>query len=505
MTDQWTKWSEEIAEFMEPLPTSAGRKDFIEGVDGVVHEFPLQLYTHVAMAGRSKKTNYRFQFFLDGPYRKDMKGIEPIEKEFPDRVAQFWMLYFLHELRNAHADRAINRDEYLDAVNKFAEQDSMYFKQALQRRRQAQAKGHLKGRQALTSGLDPRSAHACFGTLPKEIITSGYHWVDRQAQILQEVDLLAVRQYLLQLHSDPSKAGAAGTSPLFRSVKLFWDGVGCDPHTWKASEFKRIGGTKNNADVPAELVKHFQNIVNAVRQYAGLSDLAYRLNDSDGMCQWPGCEGGGFHMDANYPGCAVVVHLTPGRGTQFVRYKGKVISLLSKSEREEESRTQWDRLVQLGGDDCDGKHIVATPQMYQGDVLYFDHCHIHRVGPSDQAAYTNSRGQKLSGAALTKRVKAEIKNDWMPRLTLFLGFSRNAAASTEYKCIKDADGWARLDAADAGVKAMIGPASMFDQQVKDLPRKRKRNKSASPTNQAASTLSSFKAAAPPPSHATTNI
>ena len=70
--------------------------------------------------------------------------------------------------------------------------------------------------------------------------------------------------------------------------------------------------------------------------------------------------------------------------------------------------------------------------MYQGDVLYFEHCHIHRVagvGPSDQAAYTNSRGQKLSGAALTKRVRAEIKNDWMPRLTLFLGFSRNAAAS----------------------------------------------------------------------------
>jgi hypothetical protein len=89
MTDQWTKWRQEIAEFMEPLATNAGREDFIEGVDGVVHEFPLQLYTHVAMAGRSKKTNYRFQFFLDGPYRKDMKGIEPIEKEFPDRVAQF--------------------------------------------------------------------------------------------------------------------------------------------------------------------------------------------------------------------------------------------------------------------------------------------------------------------------------------------------------------------------------------------------------------------------------
>ena len=82
MTDQWTKWSEEIAEFMEPLPTSAGREDFIEGVDGVVYEFPLQLYTHVAMAGRSKKTNYRFQFFLDGPYqerrerdRTDREGI----------------------------------------------------------------------------------------------------------------------------------------------------------------------------------------------------------------------------------------------------------------------------------------------------------------------------------------------------------------------------------------------------------------------------------------------
>ena len=34
---------------------------------------------------------------------------------------------------------------------------------------------------------------------------------------------------------------------------------------------------------------------------------------------------------------------------------------------------------------------------------------------------------------------------------------QHQAASTEYKCIKDADGWARLDAADAGVKAMIVP------------------------------------------------
>ena len=121
----------------------------------------------------------------------------------------------------------------------------------------------------------------------------------------------------------------------------------------------------------------------------------------------------------------------------------------------------------------------------------------------------------MSGAALTKCVKAEMKNDWMPRLTLFLGFSKNAAASTEYKCIKDADGWARLDfffeyilyfldAADAGVKPMIGPASKFDEQVKHLPRKRKR-KSASPTNRAASTLSSFKAAPSPHAHAATNI
>ena len=82
----------------------------------------------------------------------------------------------------------------------------------------------------MTSGLDPRGAHACFGTLPqREMITHGYHWVDRQAQILQEVDLLAARQFLLKPHADPSKAGAAGTSPLFRSVKLFWDGVGCGP------------------------------------------------------------------------------------------------------------------------------------------------------------------------------------------------------------------------------------------------------------------------------------
>ena len=91
MADQFTKWREEIGEFMEPLATNAGRADFIEGVDGVVYEFPLQLYTHVAMPGRSKTTNYRFQFFLDGPYQKHVKGIKPIEKEFPDRVAQFWI------------------------------------------------------------------------------------------------------------------------------------------------------------------------------------------------------------------------------------------------------------------------------------------------------------------------------------------------------------------------------------------------------------------------------
>ena len=106
------------------------------------------------------------------------------------------MLYFLEEYTIAHADRAIGRDEYLNMLNKFAEQDSMYFIQAFQRRRQAQSKGHLKGKQALTSGLDPRSAHACFGTLPRrDIVDHGYHWVDRQAQILQEVDLLAVRQF----------------------------------------------------------------------------------------------------------------------------------------------------------------------------------------------------------------------------------------------------------------------------------------------------------------------
>ena len=345
----------------------------------------------------------------------------------------------------------------------------------------------------MTSGLDPWSAHACFGTLPRgDIVDHGYHWVDRQAQILQEVDLLAVRQFVLKLHEDPSKAGAAGRSPLFRSVKLFWDGVGCDPHTWKASELKRDGGNKNNADVPGEPTKHFQNIVNAVRQYAGPEDSAYRLNDSDGMCQWPGCVGGGFPMDANYPGCAVVVHLTPGRGTQFLRYKGKVISLLSKSEREQEVRTQWDKLVQLGRDGCDEKHIIKTPSMFQGNVLYFDHIHIHRVGPSNQAVFTNSKGETLSGADLTRRVRTEMMNDWMPRLTLFWGFSRTDD-STEYKCIKDVDGWARIDAADAGVKLMIGPASMIDEQVKQLPGKHK-HKSASPTDQAASTLSSFKAA-----------
>ena len=34
---------------MEPLATNAGREDFIEGVDGVVYEFPLQLYTPAAI------------------------------------------------------------------------------------------------------------------------------------------------------------------------------------------------------------------------------------------------------------------------------------------------------------------------------------------------------------------------------------------------------------------------------------------------------------------------
>ena len=62
--DQFTKWREEIREFMEPLATNAGRADFIEGLDGVVYEFPLQLYTHVAMPGRSKTTNYYYYYYL---------------------------------------------------------------------------------------------------------------------------------------------------------------------------------------------------------------------------------------------------------------------------------------------------------------------------------------------------------------------------------------------------------------------------------------------------------
>ena len=175
--------------------------------------------------------------------------------------------------------------------------------------------------------------------------------------------------------------------------------------------------------------------------------------------------------------------------------------LQRESEREQEARAQCDKLVQLGGDDCDEKHIIKTPSMFQGDVLYFDHCHIHRVGPSNQAVFTNSKGETLSGAALTRRVRTETRNDWMPRLTLLLGFSRTDD-SIEYKCIKDADGWARIDAVDAGVKLMIGPASMFDEQVKQLPGKRKRE-SVSPT--AASTISSFKAAPSAHAHVATNI
>ena len=110
----------------------------------MVYESPLQLYTHVAMPGRSKTTNYRFQFFLDGPYQKHVEGIKPIEKEFPDRVAQFWVLYSLEEYTIAHAGRAIGHDGYPNALNDFAQQDSMYFIQALQRRRR-RAKAISKG------------------------------------------------------------------------------------------------------------------------------------------------------------------------------------------------------------------------------------------------------------------------------------------------------------------------------------------------------------------------
>ena len=117
MADQWAKWRQEITEFMGPLATNADREDFIEDVDDVVYEPPLQLYTHVAMSGRSK---------TDGPYQKGVTGIKPIEKEFADRVVQFWMLYFLEEYTIAHAGRAIGHDEYLNMLNKFAQQDSMH-------------------------------------------------------------------------------------------------------------------------------------------------------------------------------------------------------------------------------------------------------------------------------------------------------------------------------------------------------------------------------------------
>ena len=195
------KWIREMAEFMVPMRTNCGRKDW----DGLTYEFPLRLYTCKAMPGRSKPTNRRFQFFLDGPFVKGEKGIAPIEKEFADRVAQFWMLYFLEEYKLAHADRVIGRAEYMNALNTFAKQDTMYFKSALQRRSLAQSKGYL-------TGHGPRQAQACFGILSKEITTCGFHFVDRRTQIFQEADLLAVREYLRKLHSNPAKGGAAGRS-----------------------------------------------------------------------------------------------------------------------------------------------------------------------------------------------------------------------------------------------------------------------------------------------------
>ena len=153
------KWTREMAEFMEPMRTTCVRKDW----DGLTYEFPLRLYTCEPMPGRSKPTNRHFRFFLDGPFVEGEKGIAPIEKEFADRVAQFWMLYFLEEYKRAHADRVIGRAEYMNALNTFAKQDTMYFKSALQRRSLAQSKGHL-------TGHGPRQAQACFGTLRFEFV-----------------------------------------------------------------------------------------------------------------------------------------------------------------------------------------------------------------------------------------------------------------------------------------------------------------------------------------------
>ena len=169
--------------FMEPMTTNCGREDW----NGLTYEFPLQLYTYFPMKGRSSPANTRFQFFLDGPFVKGEKGIKPIEKEFADRCAQFWMLYFLEQYTVAQTDRVIGRQEYMNALNTFAKQDTMYFKSALARRRLAQSVGYLTGR-------GPRQAHACFGKLPREVTSRGYHLVDRETQIFQEADLLAVRE-----------------------------------------------------------------------------------------------------------------------------------------------------------------------------------------------------------------------------------------------------------------------------------------------------------------------
>ena len=97
-----------------------------------------------------------------------------------------------------------------------------------------------------------------------------------------------------------------------------------------------------------------------------------------------------------------------------------------------------------------------------------------------------------------------MRDGWLPRLTLFMGFSRNQRASTEYKAIRDGDGWALLDAEDSGGQQMIGVASQFDEDVANLPAKRKR-RSTSQQGQAASTRSSSKAPSSAHAHVATEI
>ena len=113
------------------------------------------------------------------------------------------------------------------------------------------------------------------------------------------------------------------------------------------------------------------------------------LNDIDGMCMYPGCEGQDWHMDSNYAGCAVKVHLAPwlGQATQFLGYEGKLVCLIPKDQRANAARSAWEECVEWGGNNCDATHVVCGPRMdtrdHARDVVYFDPCHIHRAPADD--------------------------------------------------------------------------------------------------------------------------